>query len=66
MTAVGLVIVSALLGTRIERAFSDDPISEQVAKFGDVMQMVQQRYARSPLIFSEQCAMWLLFGMLAS
>ncbi len=44
MTGAVLVIVSALLGSRIERAFSDDPIGEQIDKFGRVMQMIQQKY----------------------
>jgi carboxyl-terminal processing protease len=44
MTGAVLVIVSVLLGSRIERAFSDDPIPEQITKYGEVMRMVQQRY----------------------
>ncbi len=44
VTAVVLVVVSALLGTRIERAFSDDNILEQEKKYGDVLSMVQHYY----------------------
>jgi len=44
MTGAVLVIVSVLLGSRIERAFSDDPIGEQIDKYGRVMQMIQQKY----------------------
>jgi carboxyl-terminal processing protease len=33
-----------LLGARIEKAFSDDNIMEQVEKYSEVMQMVQQYY----------------------
>ncbi len=39
-----LVVVSALMGTRIERAFSDDNVLEQVQKYSDVMRLVQSYY----------------------
>jgi carboxyl-terminal processing protease len=39
-----LVIVSAFLGARIEMAFSDDNIMEQVTKYSDVLTMVQKYY----------------------
>ena len=44
MTGFVLVVVSALMGARIERAFSDDNISEQIQKYGEVMNMVQHYY----------------------
>ncbi len=44
MIGVGLVVVSALMGARIERAFSDDNIMEQVQKYSDVLRMVQSYY----------------------
>src|SRR5665213_2716540 len=39
-----LIIVSALMGARIERAFSDDNAEVQVQKYSDVMRMVQSYY----------------------
>lgn len=39
-----LIVVSALMGARIERAFSDDPITVQLEKYNDVMSMVQHYY----------------------
>lgn len=39
-----LIIVSALMGARIERAFSDSPIDDQIQKYGEVMNMVQHYY----------------------
>ena len=44
LTGAILVVVSALMGARIERAFSDDPITEQLEKYSDVMSMVQHYY----------------------
>jgi carboxyl-terminal processing protease len=44
LTGVVLVVVSALMGTRIERAFSDDNIMEQLEKYGDVLNKVKQNY----------------------
>ncbi len=39
-----LVVVSAFLGARIEMAFSDDNIMEQVQKYSEVLTMVQKYY----------------------
>ncbi|MDP4198197.1 MAG: S41 family peptidase [Bacteroidota bacterium] len=44
MTGAILIVVSALLGTRIERAMSDDNIMEQIDKYGEVLNMVQHYY----------------------
>ncbi len=44
LTGAVLVVVSALMGARIERAFSDDNIMEQTEKYGEVMNMVQHYY----------------------
>ena len=44
LTGAMLVIVSALMGARIERAFSDDPITQQLKKYADVMNLVQHYY----------------------
>ncbi len=44
ISGVVLVVVSVLLGSRIERAFSDDSPMELVEKYADVMKMVNQKY----------------------
>jgi carboxyl-terminal processing protease len=44
LTGAVLVIVSVLMGTRIERAMSDDNIMEQIEKYGKVLHMVQSYY----------------------
>jgi carboxyl-terminal processing protease len=44
LTGVMLIVTSALLGARIEKAFSDDNVMEQVEKYSEVMQMVQHYY----------------------
>lgn len=44
LTGGVLIIVSALMGARIERAFSDSPIDDQIQKYGEVMNMVQHYY----------------------
>ena len=44
MTGAILVVVSALMGARIERAFSDDPITQQLEKYSQVMSLVQDYY----------------------
>ena len=44
ITGVVLIVVSALMGARIERAFSDDPITEQIQKYGRAMQLVHDNY----------------------
>ncbi len=44
LTGAVLVVVSSLMGARIERAFSDDPITQQLEKYNDVMSMVQHYY----------------------
>lgn len=44
LTGGVLIVVSALMGARIERAFSDDNAEQQVEKYSDVMRMVQSYY----------------------
>ncbi len=44
MTGVALVIVSVLLGSRIERAFSSDNPMELVEKYTQVMRKIQTNY----------------------
>ena len=44
LTGAVLVVVSALMGARIERAFSDDSIMDQIKKYGDVLAKVQANY----------------------
>jgi len=44
ITGGALVIVSLLMGTRIERAFSDDNVLEQVQKYEEVLRTVQSYY----------------------
>jgi carboxyl-terminal processing protease len=44
ITAVTLVIVSVLLGSRIESAFSDDNPTELLTKYSDVMRRIQTNY----------------------
>jgi carboxyl-terminal processing protease len=44
ITGAVLIIVSALMGARIERAFSDDPITEQIRKYGDAMEKIHDFY----------------------
>ena len=44
LTGVMLVVTSALLGARIEKAFSDDNVMEQIEKYSEVMNMVQHYY----------------------
>ena len=39
-----LILVSALMGARIERAVSDSPIDDQLVKYSDVMNLVQHYY----------------------
>src|SRR5689334_18258164 len=44
-----LIVTSAFLGSRIERAFSqDNNISEQLTKYGDVLGLVQKYYVEKP------------------
>src|SRR6185503_3971582 len=46
-----LIITSAFLGSRIEKAFSqDNNISEQLAKYNDVMSLVQKYYVDKPAL----------------
>ncbi len=42
-----LIVVSALMGARIERAYSSDNSLEQIQKFGDVLRDVQAYYVDS-------------------
>ncbi len=44
ISAVALVVVSVLLGSRIERAFSDDSQPQLLDKYSRVMRMVKDRY----------------------
>ena len=44
MTGMVLIVTSALMGARIEKAFSDDNVMEQVEKYSEVMNMVQKYY----------------------
>src|SRR5581483_10118322 len=44
LTGAVLVVVSALMGARIDRAYSDNPIMDQIHKYGEVLEMVQQNY----------------------
>ena len=48
LTGAVLVVVSALLGARVERAFSDDPVGQQLEKYSDVMRLVQSYYVDKP------------------
>ena len=43
-TAILLVVVSALFGARVEKAFSDDNLLEQIEKYNEVISMVQKYY----------------------
>jgi carboxyl-terminal processing protease len=44
ITGMMLVVVSVFLGARIEKAFSDDNVMEQIEKYSEVMNMVQKYY----------------------
>ncbi len=44
ITGLVLVAVSVLLGTRVEKAFSDDNVMEQIQKYSQVMSLVEQKY----------------------
>jgi carboxyl-terminal processing protease len=44
MTGAALVVVSVLLGSRIESAFSDDNPTELITKYTDVMRKIQTNY----------------------
>jgi carboxyl-terminal processing protease len=43
-TGILLVIVSAFMGARIDRAFSDDNVMEQIEKYSEVLTLVQKYY----------------------
>jgi len=44
LTGAVLVLTSALLGARVEKAFSDDNVVGQIEKYSEVMNMVQKFY----------------------
>jgi len=44
ITGMLLILVSALFGARVEKAFSDDNIMEQLEKYQEVVSMVQKYY----------------------
>lgn len=51
MLSIMLVITSAFLGSRIERAFSqDNNIGEQLTKYSDVLGLVQKYYVEKPVL----------------
>ncbi len=48
ITGAVLIVASALMGARIERAFSDDPITELLQKDNEVLNLVQHYYVDKP------------------
>src|SRR5688500_9437425 len=44
LSAAVLVIVSGLLGSRIDKAFSDDNVMAQIEKYNEVLMMAQKYY----------------------
>lgn len=44
LTGLTLIVTSALMGARIEKAFSDDNILEEIQKYSEVLSLVQKDY----------------------
>jgi carboxyl-terminal processing protease len=44
ITGLMLIVTSALMGARIEKAFSDDNILEEIQKYSEVLSLVQKDY----------------------